>query len=93
VIAWLSIIGEFMSREDLSKFPATVVDILGGGVFSVKLANGQIISAKLSGRMRKFSIRVIQGDRVTIGLSPYDLTHGLILEREKLSPQASGFRR
>ena len=77
-----------MSREDLTKVPATVVDILGGGMFSVKLPNGQIIQAKLSGRMRKFSIRVIQGDRVTIGLSPYDLTHGLILEREKLAPRA-----
>lgn len=51
----------------------------------MKLQTGQVIQAKLSGRMRKFSIRVIQGDRVTVGLSPYDVTHGLILEREKLN--------
>ena len=75
-----------MSREDLTKVPGVVVDVLGGGHFSVKLGNSKIIQAKLSGRMRKFSIRVINGDRVTIGLSPYDLTHGLILEREKLEP-------
>lgn len=75
-----------MSRDDLTKVPAVVVDILGSGHFSVKLPNGNIIQARLSGRMRKFSIRVIQGDRVTVGLSPYDLTHGLILERERLAP-------
>lgn len=74
-----------MAREDLTRVAATVVDVLGGGFFSVKLVSGQIIQAKLSGRMRKFSIRVIQGDRVTVGLSPYDITHGLILEREKLT--------
>lgn len=73
-----------MSRTDLTKIPAVVVDVLGGGHFSVKLNNGRVIQAKLSGRMRKFSIRVIAGDKVTIGLSPYDLSHGLILEREKL---------
>ncbi len=82
-----------MSRQDLAKMPATVVDVLGGGRFSVQLTSGQVISAKLSGRMRKFSIRVIQGDRVTIGVSPYDPTHGLILEREKLGPNPGGFRR
>jgi len=75
-----------MSREDLTRVPATVVDVLGGGHFSVKLETGQVILAKLSGRMRKFSIRVLNGDRVTIGLSPYDLTRGLILERERLAP-------
>ena len=74
-----------MAREDLSRLAATVVDVLGSGHFSVKLATGQTIQARLSGRLRKFSIRVIAGDRVTIGLSPYDLTHGLILEREKLT--------
>lgn len=73
-----------MSRDDLAKIEGVVIDVLAGGNFSVQLSNGTIINAKLSGRLRKFHIKVIQGDRVTIGVSPYDVTHGLILSREKL---------
>jgi translation initiation factor IF-1 len=76
-----------MSRDDLAKIEGVVVDVLAGGNFSVQLSNGQTIAAKLSGRLRKFHIKVIQGDRVTIGVSPYDVTHGLILSREKLAPR------
>ena len=72
-----------LSREDLAQVEGTVTDVLAGGNFSVKLQAGQVISAKLSGRMRKFHIRVILGDRVTVGVSPYDPTHGLILHRHK----------
>jgi len=64
-----------------------VTEVLAGGHFTVKLDTGQDISAKLSGRMRKFHVRVIQGDRVTVGVSPYDLTHGLIIHRQKLPPR------
>ncbi|MEO0250303.1 MAG: hypothetical protein ABIN58_12425 [candidate division WOR-3 bacterium] len=42
--------------------------------------------AKLSGRLRKFNIRVILGDRVTVGVSPYDVSHGIIVKRQKLTP-------
>ena len=73
-----------MGRDDLLKIDGVVVDVLSGGRFSVKLEDGRVIPAKLSGRLRKYFIRVIAGDRVTLGLSPYDLTHGLILAREKL---------
>lgn len=73
-----------MARDDLMKVPAVVVESLSGGVFQVKLTDGRIITAKISGRLRKFHIRVIAGDQVTIGLSPYDITHGLILSRERL---------
>ena len=79
-----------MSREDLTKVDGVVTDILSGGIFSVTLANGRIVMARLSGRLRKFHIRVILGDRVSVGLSPYDLTHGLILSREKLGPRRPG---
>jgi translation initiation factor IF-1 len=75
-----------MSRDDLAKIDGVVTDVLSGGIFSVKLVNGKIVTAKLSGRMRKYQIRVIAGDRVSIGMSPYDLSHGLILSREKLAP-------
>ncbi len=72
-----------MAREDLAQIDGVVIDVLAGGNFTVQLPNNQTISAKLSGRMRKFHIRVILGDRVTVGVSPYDLTHGLILHRHK----------
>lgn len=75
-----------MSRDDLAQMGGTVVEALSGGIFAVQLDNGKQIKAKLCGKMRKFRIRVIVGDRVTIGLSPYDLSHGLILTREKLGP-------
>lgn len=73
-----------MSREDLLKVGGVVVEALSGGLFSVKLQDGRTVSAKLSGRLRKFHIRVIAGDKVTLGFSPYDLSHGLILTRERL---------
>lgn len=72
-----------MAREDLAQVDGVITDVLAGGNFTVQLPGGQTISAKLSGRMRKFHIRVILGDRVTVGVSPYDPTHGLILHRHK----------
>jgi translation initiation factor IF-1 len=77
-----------MSRDDLAKIDGVVTDVLAGGNFTVQLSNGQTIAAKLSGRLRKFHIKVIQGDRVTVGISPYDLSHGLIMTREKLEPRS-----
>ncbi len=73
-----------MSREDLLKIEGTITEAVSASQFRVKLADGRILSAKLSGRLRQFHIRVLVGDRVTLGLSPYDLSHGLILSREKL---------
>ena len=73
-----------MSRDDHLKVEGVVVEANSGGNFSVKLTDGRVILAKLSGRLRKFHIRVIAGDLVTVGLSPYDLTHGLIFSRAKL---------
>ncbi len=76
-----------MSRDDLLKLDGVIVEALSGGNFSVKLVDDRIITAKISGRLRKFRISVIAGDKVTIGISPYDLSHGLILSREKLEPK------
>ncbi len=73
-----------MAKEDLSKVEGMVVETRGGGTYVVKLANGIELTAKLSGNMKRFKIRVIPGDKVTVGVSPYDPTHGLILFREKL---------
>ncbi|MCB0404736.1 MAG: translation initiation factor IF-1 [Bdellovibrionales bacterium] len=74
-----------MSRDDLVRVEGVITSANTGSQFSVKLANGHEIRARLSGRLRRFHIRVIVGDRVTIGLSPYDPSHGLILARERLA--------
>jgi len=77
-----------MSREDLVQIDGIVTDMLAGGNYTVLLQNNQSISAKLSGRMRKFYIKVLVGDKVTVGVSPYDPTHGLIIHRHK--PEGKG---
>ncbi len=74
-----------MAKEDLIEAEGLVTDIASHGNFRVKLDNGHDITAKLSGKMRKFYIKVVQGDRVTVGISPYDLSHGLITFRHKTS--------
>jgi translation initiation factor IF-1 len=72
-----------MAREDLISADGKVIDVTGGS-YHVQLDNGQQVSARLSGRMKKFKIRVLVGDRVTIAVSPYDLSHGLITHRLRL---------
>ena len=70
-----------MSREDLIQIEGTVKEIMAGGQFRVESDKGQTFIAKISGRMRRFHIKVIPGDRVTVSVSPYDPTHGLITYR------------
>lgn len=72
-----------MAKEDLINFDGKVSNLSGGGVYSVTLDNGVDVAAKLCGKMKKFKIKVVVGDRVTVGMSPYDPTHGLILHRYK----------
>ena len=73
--------GKRLARDDLLQATGTVEKILGGGRYKIVLEGGQIVTAQLSGRMRRFRIRVIPGDRVQVGVSPYDPTHGLIVHR------------
>ncbi len=75
-----------LARDDLIQATGSVDKILGGGRYQITLENGQQVTAQLSGRMRRFRIRVIPGDRVTVGLSPYDPTHGFITFRLKDGP-------
>ena len=70
-----------LARDDLIQATGKVDKILGGGRYQITLDSGQVVTAQLSGRMRRFRIRVIPGDRVTVGLSPYDPTHGFITFR------------
>lgn len=73
-----------MSKDDLIRLEGKVSDATGGGNYIVLLDNGVTVTARLSGNMKRFKIKVIVGDRVTVGLSPYDPTHGLITHRNKL---------
>ncbi len=72
-----------MAKDDLAQIDGKVVDALAGGIYKVQLDNTVEISAKLCGKMRRFNIRVVVGDRVTVGVSPYDTSHGLIMYRHK----------
>ena len=72
---------ERLARDDLIQATGSVEKILGGGRYQITLESGQTVTAQLSGRMRRFRIRVIPGDRVQVGLSPYDPTHGFITFR------------
>ncbi|MFK8139043.1 MAG: translation initiation factor IF-1 [Bdellovibrionales bacterium] len=72
-----------MARDDLAQLDGRVVDAGAGGLYKVQLENEVVVQAKLCGKMRKFNIRVVVGDKVTVGVSPYDPTHGLIMYRHK----------
>lgn len=73
------------SKEKI-EMRGTVVDCLPGTQFRVELDNGHQVLAYLSGKMRKYYIRVLLGDRVLVELSPYDLTRGRITYRYKKAP-------
>src|SRR5438132_9294959 len=72
-----------MSKEDQIEMSGTVIDTLPNTMFRVKLENGHIITAHISGRMRKNYIRILTGDKVTVQLTPYDLSKGRITFRDK----------
>lgn len=72
-----------MARDDLAQLEGQVVDVAAGGIYKVKLDNDIKVQAKLCGKMQKFNIRIVVGDKVTVGVSPYDPTHGLIMYRHK----------
>ena len=73
-----------MSKDDVFEMEGTVVEVLPNTVFKVKLnANGQVITAHVSGKIRMHTIRILPGDKVTIELSTYDLTRGRITYRHK----------
>lgn len=71
-----------MSKDDYITSEGVVVDVLPGTMFRVKLPNGHVMLAHISGKMRKNFIRIIPGDRVTLEISPYDLTKARIVFRE-----------
>lgn len=76
-----------MGKEEKIYMEGTVVEALPNTQFRVELDNGHEVLAYLSGKMRKYYIRVLLGDRVRVELSPYDLTRGRIVYRYKRSDQ------
>ncbi len=72
-----------MSKDDVIETEGVVVESLPGATFKVKLENGHIITAYLSGKLWKNLIRVYEGDTVKLEMSPYDLTKGRIVWRQK----------
>ena len=72
-----------MSKEDCIEVVGIVVEKFPSGLFSVRLDEDRIILAHLAGKLRKNRIRVLAGDRVTLEMSPYDLTKGRITYRHK----------
>ena len=72
-----------MSKEDVIEFEGVVDEVLPNTTFKVRLSNGHVITAYISGRLRMNYIKILEGDKVKIEMSPYDLTKGRITWRAK----------
>lgn len=72
-----------LAKEEAIEVEGEVIEPLPNAMFRVKLDNGHVVLAHISGKMRKYYIRILPGDRVTVELSPYDLSRGRITYREK----------
>ena len=72
-----------VSKDDLIDMQGTVVAVHSGGLYRVQCDAGHEVLAQLSGRMRRFRIKVVPGDRVTVGVSPYDPVRGIITFRAR----------
>ncbi|MEI6739760.1 MAG: translation initiation factor IF-1 [Gemmatimonadaceae bacterium] len=70
-------------KQDTLEFEGVVSDVLPSAMFRVTLENGHELLATVAGKMRKFRIRILAGDRVTVEVSPYDLSRGRIIFRHK----------
>lgn len=72
-----------MAKEDHIELSGVVIETLPNTTFKVELENGHIVTAHISGKMRKNYIRILTADKVTVELTPYDLTKGRITFRDK----------
>jgi len=72
-----------MAKEDIIEMAGEVVEKLPNAMFKVKLENGHEVLCTISGKMRKYYIRILPGDKVKVDISPYDLSRGRISYREK----------
>jgi len=72
-----------MAKEDQIEMEGTIVETLPNTMFRVELENGHVITAHISGKMRKHYIRILTGDKVTVEMTPYDLSKGRITYRAR----------
>ncbi|MGC1953306.1 MAG: translation initiation factor IF-1 [Gammaproteobacteria bacterium] len=72
-----------MAKEDHIEMDGTVIETLPNTMFRVQLENGHVVTAHISGKMRKNYIRILTGDKVTVQLTPYDLSKGRITYRAR----------
>ena len=72
-----------MAKEDMIEVEGTVIEALPNAMFQVELANGHKVLAHISGKLRMNFIKILPGDKVTVELSPYDLSRGRIIWRGK----------
>jgi len=72
-----------MAKEDHIEMEGTVIETLPNTMFRVQLENGHIVTAHISGKMRKNYIRILTGDKVIVEMTPYDLSKGRITYRER----------
>lgn len=70
-----------MAKEEAITTEGVIMEVLPGTMFRVKLSNGHMVLAHISGKMRKHFIRIVPGDKVTVEMSPYDLTKARIIFR------------
>ena len=73
----------FMAKEEHIEMEGTVTEALPNTMFRVELENGHVVTAHISGKMRKHYIRILRGDKVTVELTPYDLSKGRITYRAR----------
>ena len=72
-----------MSKEEIIKMQGTVIDCLPNALFKVELENGHSVLATISGKIRRFNIKILQDDKVDVEITPYDLDRGRIVYRYK----------
>lgn len=72
-----------MAKEESIEMEGTVIETLPNTLFRVELENSHVVTAHISGKMRKHYIRILTGDKVTVQLTPYDLTKGRIVFRAR----------
>ena len=77
-----------MSKEDAIQMEGEVVETLPNTTFRVKLKTGHVVTAHISGKMRKNYIRILTGDQVTVEMTPYDLSKGRIVYRGRETPRS-----
>jgi translation initiation factor IF-1 len=72
-----------LAKEDVLEMEGKVIETLPNTMFRVELENGHVVTAHISGKMRKHYIRILTGDTVTVEMTPYDLSKGRITYRER----------